>query len=118
VNGVVRSVSTFRESLSARGHNVFIFTHESEPDAHTEPFVFKYPAINISWPVETPLVFTFHTRYRDYSHYLPIPMEAIQELVRNSIDHWLINFLQRCHHIIVPTPGMRDILANDYGVQS
>lgn len=161
INGVVRSVSAFRQTLSCLGHNVFVFTHEAESYKDTEPFVFRYPAINLSWPVETPvvmpvspcidkvipilglqvihahhpvlmgqvaadyaeklalpLVFSFHTRYRDYSHYLPLPIEAVQEMIRSSIDHLVVNFLKRCHHIVVPTPGMRDILINEYGVQN
>jgi len=48
INGVVRSVSTFREGLTRLGHHVSIFAQDP-PGGYeeTEPYVFRYPAINI-----------------------------------------------------------------------
>jgi glycosyltransferase involved in cell wall biosynthesis len=48
VNGVVRSVSTFREALIRMGHLVFVFAQEA-PEDYEEPeqFIFRYPAVNI-----------------------------------------------------------------------
>ena len=48
INGVVRSVSTFREGLTRLGHHVSIFAQDPPGDyEETEPYVFRYPAINI-----------------------------------------------------------------------
>ncbi|MFN2179268.1 MAG: glycosyltransferase [Candidatus Promineifilaceae bacterium] len=48
VNGVVRSVSTFREGLSELGHLVFIFAQEAPKDyVDPEQFIFRYPGVNI-----------------------------------------------------------------------
>jgi glycosyltransferase involved in cell wall biosynthesis len=47
VNGVVRSVSTFREALTRMGNLVFIFGQDADDYEDTEPFVFRYPAIGI-----------------------------------------------------------------------
>jgi len=48
INGVVRSVSTFREGLTRLGHQVSIFAQDPSGDyEETEPYVFRYPAINI-----------------------------------------------------------------------
>ncbi len=47
VNGVSRSVSTFRHALSEMGHNVFVFCQEARDYKDSEPFIFRYPAIHI-----------------------------------------------------------------------
>ena len=110
VNGVVRSVHSFREELTRKGHNVFIFAQEADYQDQ-EPFIFRYPSLNFPIGVDIrtvipispfienllpklkldvvhthhpvllgqtaaakakeldlPLVFTFHTQYREYTH--------------------------------------------------
>ena len=47
VNGVVRSVSTFREGFVRLGHQVFIFCQKADDYEDTEPFLFRYPAFKI-----------------------------------------------------------------------
>ena len=47
INGVVRSVSTFREALTRMGNLVFIFCQEADDYADEEPFVFRYPSVGI-----------------------------------------------------------------------
>ena len=64
--------------------------------------------------LDLPLVFTFHTRYRDYSHYISLN----QELVKLAIDRWLGDYMQKCHHIVVPSESIKQILAEEYGVTS
>jgi len=161
VNGVVRSVSMFKQALTDLGHNVFVFAQVDQKYQDQEPFVFRYPSIRIPIEVdipaviplspfvdrllprlrpnvihthhpillgqagaskarelELPLVFTFHTQYREYSHYFPIPQEDVQDFVKNFINRWLIEYMQRCHHIVVPSEGMLQILRRDYGLRS
>lgn len=156
VNGVVRSVQSFRDALSAMGHNVFVFAQEDEYE-DTEPFIFRYPSlplpgeINTAIPVSSfvdqlfptlkldvihthhpillgqtaatkardhnlPLVFTFHTQYQEYTHYIPIPQEQVQEFLKTRIMHWLREFMRKCQHIVIPSESMRSILVNDYGL--
>ncbi|MEJ2747583.1 MAG: glycosyltransferase, partial [Anaerolineae bacterium] len=62
--------------------------------------------------LNVPLVFTHHTRYQEYSHYVPLP----QDLVKKVIDRWVGDFMARCHHIVVPSRSTREILAERYGV--
>jgi 1,2-diacylglycerol 3-alpha-glucosyltransferase len=155
VNGVVRSVDAFRRSLIALGHNVFVFAHQSSNYEDSEPFIFRYPAIELpvanNLPVaipispfidrvlpllkpdvvhshhpfllgrtaahkaaelDLPFVFTFHTRYRDYSHYVSLN----QKLVKEAIDRWLGDYMEHAHHIIAPSASIRDLLAEEYGV--
>jgi glycosyltransferase involved in cell wall biosynthesis len=155
VSGVVRSVSAFRRALTEAGHNVFVFSQDTSGYEDTEPFIFRYPAIELPFhnnfpliiPVSSyidrvlpvlkldiihthhpfllgqtaahkaheldlPLVFTFHTRYRDYSHYISLN----QNMVKEAIDRLLGTFLQQCHHIIVPSPSIKAMLAELYGL--
>lgn len=154
ISGVVNSVSSYRKALSDLGNNVFIFAPQTENYEDTEPFVFRYPSIDIPTfpdlplviPISTaidhimpslkldvihshhpvllgqtaatkaeklnlPLVFTFHTRYREYSHYLSLN----QEFVKEQIDNWLCEYLGKVHHIIAPSESMRKILLENYG---
>jgi 1,2-diacylglycerol 3-alpha-glucosyltransferase len=147
-SGVVRSVSTFRRQLVEMGHNVFIFAQQALDYVDTEPFIFRYPAIEVpindyALPIPVspfisevlpilkpdvihshhpfilgqvaankakelnlPLVFTFHTRYDEYSHYVPFS----QELTKRIITDWVVSYLEQCQHIITPSEGMKQIL--------
>lgn len=161
ISGVVRSVSSFRKALSQLGHNVFVFAQNEPEYEDEEPFIFRYPALDLGLPGDfpatipfspiidylfpalkvdvvhshhpvllgqaaanrakehdLPLVFTFHTRYRDYSHYFPLSQEVVQEFVKNTIDSWLRVYMRRCHHIVVPSQSIRHILVAEYGVES
>ena len=158
VNGVVRSVASFRETLMKQGHNVFIFAQSNSNYKDTEPFIFRYPSlplplgeISTALPVspfvdqllpmlkldvihthhpillgqtaarkagelDLPLVFTFHTQYWEYTHYVPFPQETVQEFLKNAVHRWLKEFMQKCQHIIIPSESMREILVRDYGL--
>jgi glycosyltransferase involved in cell wall biosynthesis len=158
VNGVVRSVASFRENLMKQGHNVFIFAQSDPNYKDTEPFIFRYPSLSLplgeittAIPVspfvdqllpmlkldvihthhpillgqtaarkaaelDLPLVFTFHTQYWEYTHYVPFPQEAVQDFLKNAVHRWLVEFMQKCQHIIIPSESMREILVRDYGL--
>src|SRR5574338_1369497 len=160
VNGVVRSVASFRQSLMDRGHNVFVFAQSDGSYEDTEPFIFRYPSLSLPLAAEVtaaipvssfvdqllpslklnvihthhpillgqtaarkagelglPLVFTFHTQYWEYTHYVPFPQEAIQEFLKNAVHRWLRDFIQKCQHIIIPSESMRDVLVREYGLE-
>ena len=155
ISGVVRSIDTFRQGLTELGHNVFIFAQNANDYQDKEPFVFRYPSIDLPMshnfpltiPISSfvdkvfpslkpavihshhpfllgraaankaeehhiPLVFTFHTRYREYSHYVALN----QQFVKDAIDYWLGDYMQKCHHIVVPSDSIKQMLADVYGV--
>ena len=158
VNGVVRSVASFRENLMQQGHNVFIFAQSDGSYKDEEPFIFRYPSLSLplgdistAIPVspfvdqllpilkldvihthhpvllgqtaarkaadlDLPLIFTFHTQYWEYTHYIPFPQEIIQDFLKNAVHRWLRDFMQKCQHIIIPSESLRDILVRDYGL--
>lgn len=158
VNGVARSVQSFREALSAMGHNVFVFAQEDNYE-DTEPFIFRYPSLHLPLAVDIPtalpvspfmdqlipklkldiihthhpillgqtaatkardlnipLIFTFHTQYQEYTHYIPFPQEQVQEFLKGRVINWLREYMRKCQHIIIPSESMRSILVNDYGL--
>ena len=160
VNGVVRSVASFREILMQKGHNVFIFAQSDVNYKDTEPFIFRYPSLALPLPgdisaalpvspfvdqllptlkldvihthhpillgqtaarkaaeLNLPLVFTFHTQYWEYTHYIPFPQETIQEFLKNAIHKWLRDFMQKCQHIVIPSESMKELLVREYGLQ-
>ncbi|MBK9926968.1 MAG: glycosyltransferase [Anaerolineales bacterium] len=86
---------------------------------HTHhPFLLGQTAATKAQELNLPLVFTFHTQYREYTHYIPFPMEAVQNFIKNAMDRWLQDFMRRCQHIIIPSESMREILVNDYGLKN
>ncbi len=145
----MRSISTFRKAFDNMGHNVFIFAQKAAKYHDDEPFIFRYPAVEVPWandyavPVpfsssiddslpclkldvihshhpfilgetaarkaETlglPLVFTFHTRYDEYAHYVPFS----QGLTRQIAERWIANYLEKCQHIITPGDSIKELL--------
>jgi len=159
INGVVRSVSAFKNAFDKMGHNVFVFAHHEGNYIDSEPFVFRYPSLDLHLSVDIPavipvspfvdkllpnlkldvihahhpfllgqtaatkahklnlpLVFTFHTQYREYSHYIPLPQPAVQDFAKNMIHIWLGEYIKHCQHIVVPSTGMKDILVDEYGL--
>lgn len=50
VNGVVRSVASFREVLMRQGHNVFVFAQADGNYKDNEPFIFRYPSLPLPLP--------------------------------------------------------------------
>jgi glycosyltransferase involved in cell wall biosynthesis len=64
-----------------------------------------------------PLVFTFHTQYWEYTHYIPFPQETIQDFLKNAVHKWLREFIQKCQHIIIPSESIREILVREYGLE-
>ena len=55
-----------------------------------------------------PVVFTYHTRYEEYLHYIG----GLRSLERYTgiLDRYLRMFCERCDTVFAPTPGIRDDL--------
>ena len=161
VNGVSRSVESFRKELTRQGNNVFVFAQSDGKYEDQAPFIFRYPSLTLPVYVEVPavipvspfvdqllpslkldvihthhpvllgqtaarkaaemdlpLVFTFHTQYREYTHYIPLPQEAIQEFLKGAVETWLRDFMGLCQHIVIPSESMKEILIRDYGLRA
>jgi len=161
VNGVVRSVESFREELTREGNNVFVFTHNFPDHEDQAPFIFHFPSLVLPMEVNIPavipvssfvdqllpslkldvvhthhpillgqtaarkahelnlpLVFTFHTRYQEYTHYIPVPQDVFQEFLKDTVQTWLVDYMQQCQHIVIPSESMKDLLVRDYGLRN
>ena len=75
INGVSRSVSTFREALTDLGHQVVIFAPGGGKYVDEEPFIFRFPAFeipkfnySISIPVSTYVNWTLPRLKLDVIH--------------------------------------------------
>lgn len=74
---------------------------------HTHhPFLLGDYAWYWSRRLRLPLVYTFHTQYEQYAHYVPLPQAPLRALTR-----WLVSgFARRCDLIIAPSPNIRELL--------
>lgn len=79
------------------------------------PALLGHVARKKSQELSTPLVFTYHTRYREYAHYASL---FPQDMVKDFIFHWLATFMEYCHHIVVPSESIRGMLETNYGIES
>lgn len=81
---------------------------EFRPDIiHTQqPFVLGKVAAYYSRKLNVPLVFTFHTQYEKYSHYIPAPQNLVKHFCRKAIK----NFAKRCSCIITPAHSIADLM--------
>jgi glycosyltransferase involved in cell wall biosynthesis len=149
VGGVARSVSTFAEEFSRRGHDVRIVAPEFEgaenssgrvlrtpaiqnfngsdfsvripqpglmadyvdqfrPDVlHSHhPFLLGDSALRMAWSRRLPLVFTYHTMYEAYTHYVPLNSDALKRFViQMSTD-----YCNLCTHVIAPSESVAVLL--------
>ncbi|MBE0410128.1 MAG: glycosyltransferase [Anaerolineales bacterium] len=82
------------------------------------PILVGQAAAHIAEKYELPLVFTYHSRYHEYSQYLPIKSEAIDEFVREVIRTWLDGYMSRCQHIVAPSESIRQQIMHDHSITS
>ena len=61
ISGVVSSVSSYRKVLSELGHNVFVFAPHSDDYEDTEPFIFRYPSVDVPNFPDLPLAIPIST---------------------------------------------------------
>ncbi len=80
--------------------------------AHS-PFVTGWMAVRYARRLRIPLVYTYHTRLEEYAHYVPFDANA----TRRAAATLTRNFANLADAVIVPTPAMRERLA-ELGVTS
>jgi glycosyltransferase involved in cell wall biosynthesis len=59
-----------------------------------------------------PLVFTHHTRYQEYSHYVPGPKRLTQQMITS----YLKRYFRHCDHLITPTESIKQYLLELYQI--
>ena len=74
------------------------------------PILLGEEAINFAKQLNLPHVFTHHTQYEEYSHYIPFNQNIVKTLTREMVR----SFLNRCVRIIAPTESIRAQLKEQY----
>jgi glycosyltransferase involved in cell wall biosynthesis len=83
---------------------------------HTQhPFLIGALAADIALDLKLPLVYTFHSRYDNFAEsYVPIPLAS--DLANLVIDEMVGRFLEKCSHLVAPTPSIRDYILETYNL--
>lgn len=91
------------------------FIDDFRPDViHSHhPFLLGDSAIREAWKTRVPIVFTHHTLYERYTHYVPLDSEALKRVAIQLATEYC-NF---CDHIIAPSESIARLL-RDRGVDS
>lgn len=87
---------------------VLSYLQEFQPDVvHVHhPFLLGQSALYAARTLGVPLVFTYHTLYEHYSHYIPF----YQPWVKAIVIHKTMQFCGLVDHIIAPSNAVRDYL--------
>ena len=75
------------------------------------PFVLGPLALKLARSRKTPIVYTFHTQYDQYTHYVPLPSPLVRWFSKNQVR----GFAQSVDQITTPADTARRILI-EYGV--
>jgi len=88
---------------------------EFEPDViHSHhPFLIGSTALRIAHTHEIPLVFTHHTKYEEYTHYMPGDSQALKRFVISLST----NYANLCDLIFAPSESIAEII-RDRGVET
>jgi len=82
---------------------------EFDPDIiHTHhPYLLGDTALRISAGLNTPIVFTFHTMYEKYTHYVP----ADSPLLKRFVIQLSTRYVNLCNHVIAPSESVKGVLS-------
>jgi 1,2-diacylglycerol 3-alpha-glucosyltransferase len=70
------------------------------------PFLLGDTALRIGASKNTPVIFTHHTRYEDYTHYVPFDSPALKEFAANLSTH----FANLCDGVIAPSESIAKLI--------
>jgi len=74
-----------------------------------QPYSLGTEALRLSEKFRIPLVFTYHIRYEDYSHYIPFVPKSVS---KKYIRRMAINYSNKCATVIAPSTAIKKILRN------
>jgi 1,2-diacylglycerol 3-alpha-glucosyltransferase len=70
------------------------------------PFLLGDTALRVAMNKNVPIVFTHHTRYEDYTHYMPFDSEGLREIATNLPTQ----FANLCDGVIAPSESTARLL--------
>ena len=68
------------------------------------PMMIGTTARYLSWKYHVPMVFTYHTRYEQYLHYIGLSR------LKRIMPAYIRSYTKHCDMVIAPTPVMKDYL--------
>jgi glycosyltransferase involved in cell wall biosynthesis len=77
------------------------------------PFLVGDSGLRIAWARRLPLIFTYHTMYEQYTHYVPLDSDALQRFVIQMTR----DYCNLCTHVIAPSESVAAML-RDRGVET
>lgn len=70
------------------------------------PFTMGRVGLHYARRYHIPIMFTYHTLYDQYVHYVPVAQDLAREMAIKFSNH----FCNQCDHIVVPTTEVEEIL--------
>ncbi len=70
------------------------------------PFLIGDTALRVAERYEIPLVFTHHTLYEEYAHYVPVSAELLKEFVVRLATE----YANLCDHVFAPSESIADLI--------
>jgi 1,2-diacylglycerol 3-alpha-glucosyltransferase len=72
------------------------------------PFLLGDSALRYAWARRLPLVFTHHTLYEQYTHYVPLDSDALKRFVIQMATE----YCNLCTHVIAPSESVERLLGD------
>ena len=80
------------------------------------PMLIGNVAVALSRRYQLPLIYTYHTRYEEYLHYIKVfsgkrewtAVEKCLEQSRKWLPRYMASFMNKCDLVLAPSAGMRD----------
>ncbi|HEY9153519.1 MAG TPA: glycosyltransferase [Opitutaceae bacterium] len=72
------------------------------------PFLLGDTALRIATSKNVPVIFTHHTKYEDYTHYVPFDSPTLREFAINLSTH----FANLCDGVIAPSESIAQLIAS------
>jgi len=76
------------------------------------PFIVGREALSFSRSLRVPLVFTFHTMYHEYTHYIGFETSIVKQIVRRVVG----DYARKADRIIAPSTQVRDMVLPEYNI--
>ena len=86
------------------------FIEDFQPDLiHSHhPFLLGDSALRESWKMQVPIVFTHHTLYERYTHYVPLDSPALKRMAIQLATE----YCNLCDHVIAPSESISKLLTD------
>ncbi len=78
------------------------------------PFLLGDTALRTARKYDLPLIFTHHTMYDRYTHYVPVAFSSLEAFVIRLVTL----YTDFCDHVVAPSQSIADILVRERGVST